>query len=261
MTGDGLADVVMISNGAISYLPNMGYGRPLQPLPTASSRCIWVWNGGNGWSPGAWLAAFPNTDYRSSVFASDIVGNGCTCLCVADSALGVTRMKFVDLASGNKLYLLNGYSISTPEREFRGFGMADIWIDVDLSYGHGKMFINPQVHQKFWFFTGPADFDNRFKASSPSELSLPQHLLPELDSEQNHELYRALKGLESQQGIYMEGLKPSSTPITATEQAYEMLLIAAAREGRSGVSRVIPREALTHLCRKLPHQIQRSSIL
>ncbi|KAF5613092.1 insecticidal toxin complex [Fusarium tjaetaba] len=315
MTGDGLADIVLISNGAVSYWPNMGYGRfgkevlmknapffesrdlfnrsrlhlldadgcgttDLVYLPADGGAMIYYNLAGNGWSHGALLAAFPNTDYRSSVFASDIVGNGCTCLCVADSVSGVTEMKYVDLAGGNKPYLLKGYSngfgsvttvtyqssfkyylddersgqpwstkLPFPVHCVKQLGVVDEIAQTKTTktyaYRDGKLFKKPQVHERFWFFTGSVDFETGFSASAPGELSLTPYLLPDLDSEQCHEVYRALKGLEYRQETYMEGLKSSSTAITATEQAYEVLPIIAAREGRSGVSRVVPRETLT----------------
>jgi RHS repeat-associated protein len=115
MTGDGLADLVLVSNGSISYWPNMGYGKfgrqtfmqnsPLFDdtdqfsmsrlvladvdgagttdilyLPARGGVDIYYNCFGDSWTDVARVDCLPAIDNISSVSAIDILGNGTSCL-------------------------------------------------------------------------------------------------------------------------------------------------------------------------------------
>jgi RHS repeat-associated protein len=71
---------------------------------------IYINESGNGWSPdlGRELPSFPRSDHLSSVQLIDLLGNGTACLVWSTSLPGAERtsMKYVDLMSGQKPYLL-----------------------------------------------------------------------------------------------------------------------------------------------------------
>jgi RHS repeat-associated protein len=115
MIGDGLADLVLVSNGAISYWPNLGYGRfgrqtvmqnsPLFDdtdqfsmsrlvladvdgtgttdilyLPARGGVDIYYNCFGDSWADVTRVNCLPAIDNISSVSAIDILGNGTSCL-------------------------------------------------------------------------------------------------------------------------------------------------------------------------------------
>ncbi|KAG8532348.1 uncharacterized protein KY384_002833 [Bacidia gigantensis] len=144
MTGDGLSDIVSISNGLISYWPNLGYGRfgdeivmmnsPVFDLADrfttermrladvdGSGTCdiiyfpqrggaIWYANqSGNDWAGGQAIANFPFLQSLDSVSVVDLLGNGTSCLvwCGSGQTTGRPTFHFVDLTKGLKPHLLS----------------------------------------------------------------------------------------------------------------------------------------------------------
>ncbi|KAF3937441.1 hypothetical protein ABW19_dt0208927 [Dactylella cylindrospora] len=145
MSGDGLVDLVQISNGRISYWPNIGYGSfgkeilmnnspffdgdsfnisrvklgdidgsgttDLIYLPASGGAHVYFNEAGNSWSSRNTINAFPSLDSTSSVFLLDLLGNGTSCLCW--SGPGTTEpnsLLYLDLMKGVKPNLLVGYS-------------------------------------------------------------------------------------------------------------------------------------------------------
>ena len=114
MSGDGLADLVRIENGAVCYWPSLGYGRFGRPVTMddaprfdsderfdpASLRLadvdgsgttdlihlgadgvrIHLNRGGDGWAPPVLLPGLPPADVGTAVDAVDLLGSGTTCL-------------------------------------------------------------------------------------------------------------------------------------------------------------------------------------
>jgi RHS repeat-associated protein len=142
MTGDGLTDIVRIRRGEVCYWPNRGYGgfgpkvtmddAPVFDLPdlfdprrirladtdgSGTADIIYVGSdrvslyanqSGNAWSSARHLDQFPATDDLTALAAIDLKGNGTACL-VWSSALpadGRRPMRYVELMSGQKPYLL-----------------------------------------------------------------------------------------------------------------------------------------------------------
>lgn len=146
MSGDGLDDIVQISDGAISYWPNLGYGRfggeitmsnapvfdragfdparlqladldgsgttDMIYLPPGGGATFYYNNAGNGWSKEHVNMAFPETPSSSSAFTIDLFGRGTSCLCTWGSNIpsSPSRLHFVDLAGGTKPNLLTSYT-------------------------------------------------------------------------------------------------------------------------------------------------------
>ena len=138
MSGDGLADIVRIRNGEVSYWPNLGYGRfgikvtmdnaPWFEAPDIfnqrrivladidgsgttdilylSSEGVQVYfnQSGNGWSAEQVLRSFPPIDSVASVTALDLLGNGTACLVWSSPLPGNGRrvMRYIDLMGGQK---------------------------------------------------------------------------------------------------------------------------------------------------------------
>ena len=141
MTGDGLVDLVRIKNGAISYFPNLGYGRfgPLVQMSHAphfappdryeparvrladvdgsgpsdviyiDERGVHVWfnEAGNALSAATTLAVFPDHSAISTVDVVDMLGSGTPCLVWSTPLQGKPpRVRYVDLLASTKPHLL-----------------------------------------------------------------------------------------------------------------------------------------------------------
>jgi RHS repeat-associated protein len=141
MSGDGMVDIVKISNGSISYWPNMGYGRfgemvSMKNAPhfdrpdlfnpsqlrladvdgTGSTDIIYLGStgtkyfknkAGNGWSEAVDIPYYPLTAKSSNTEVADLFGNGTSCLLWNTALPGkVQRMQYIELTSGIKPYLL-----------------------------------------------------------------------------------------------------------------------------------------------------------
>jgi RHS repeat-associated protein len=142
MSGDGLADIVRITDGEVCYWPNLGYGRfgrkvtmddapVLEPpelfdprrvrladtdgsgtadLIYLGSDAVRVYlNGcGNGWSDVRVLSDAPATGGATSVTVGDLLGHGTACL-IWSSALpadAAEPVRYLDLMGGVKPHLL-----------------------------------------------------------------------------------------------------------------------------------------------------------
>jgi RHS repeat-associated protein len=142
LSGDGLADIVRIRNGEVSYWPNLGHARfgakitmdnapwfdhPDQFDPerirladidgSGTTDIIYLHRdgihlyfnqSGNAWSNETGLPAFPSTDNAANVVATDLLGNGTACL-VWSSPLAANTgspMRYVNLMGGSKPHLL-----------------------------------------------------------------------------------------------------------------------------------------------------------
>ncbi|KAF3922975.1 hypothetical protein ABW20_dc0102625 [Dactylellina cionopaga] len=145
MSGDGLADLVQISNGKVSYWPNLGYGRfgserlmmnspvfdgcnfdptrlrigdidgsgttDLIYLPAGGGAHVYFNEAGNSWTTKNTIRAFPNFDSTSSVYLLDLLSNGTSCLCWnGPGTAQPNSILYLDLMSGIKPNLLVGYS-------------------------------------------------------------------------------------------------------------------------------------------------------
>ncbi|ETS87117.1 hypothetical protein PFICI_00945 [Pestalotiopsis fici W106-1] len=151
VTGDGLTDIVKVSNGSISYCPNLGHGRfgselsmsnpplfdsddqfsferlnlldidgsgttDLLYLTADGGINIYFNQCGNEWSDKLSLDCFVRTDNLSSVFTLDLLGNGTSCLCWAGpdaAAPDELVISYLDLTGGVKPHLLKFWSTGT----------------------------------------------------------------------------------------------------------------------------------------------------
>lgn len=152
MTGDGLTDLVRITNGLVCYWPNLGYGRfgakvtmsnaPVFIYPDiynpvyisladitgsgvadlvyiGDGTCkIWLNLSGNGWSDPVQVSPLPATDLLSKIAVVDFLGNGTACL-VWSSPLpqhSGAPVRYIDLMGSKKPFLLkssdNGMGLS-----------------------------------------------------------------------------------------------------------------------------------------------------
>jgi RHS repeat-associated protein len=149
MSGDGLADVLRIGNGQVSYCPNMGYGvfgakiamdnspvfdsddqflfsrlhlldldgsgtTDMVYLSPNGEATAYINFSGNSWSDGMPLGgSFPGLNNISSVFTLDLLGKGSSCLCWAGPDGPATDdlvIRYLDLSGGSKPYLLRSWS-------------------------------------------------------------------------------------------------------------------------------------------------------
>jgi RHS repeat-associated protein len=146
MSGDGLQDIVRITNGHVSYWPNLGYGSfghevsmglpcPLSQddtnftferlhlldvdgsgttdiiyLPPEGGANVFFNQSGNTFSAPLSIPQFPSISRLSSVFALDLLGKGTSCLCWAGPRGGngtdEVVINYLDLAAGGKPHLL-----------------------------------------------------------------------------------------------------------------------------------------------------------
>ncbi len=142
MSGDGLSDLVRVSNGEVAYWPNLGYGEfgpkiTMDEAPwfedpahfdarrvrladidgTGATDLIYLAKdgvrlfanqAGNRWGGEHRLSSFPQIDELASISTADLLGNGTACL-VWSSALPANSrrsMRYVDLMGGQKPHLL-----------------------------------------------------------------------------------------------------------------------------------------------------------
>ncbi|KAL8751966.1 MAG: hypothetical protein Q9184_005887 [Pyrenodesmia sp. 2 TL-2023] len=147
MSGDGLSDIVHVSNGLVVYWPNLGHGNfgskiAMDNPPrfdrddqftharvrladidgSGTTDILYVTPGGhakvyynqagNSWSSGSKIANFPQVDNLSSVFAMDLRGSGTSCLCWTGPAAdrSANSLFFLDLMNDQKPHLLTKYS-------------------------------------------------------------------------------------------------------------------------------------------------------
>lgn len=142
MTGDGLADLVRIRNGAVCYWPNLGHGRFGAPVTmrdspwfdtpdlfdlrrirladvdgsgctdivylAADGPRLYFNRTGSGWTPAVRLAGFPPIDNLASVAVVDLFGAGTACLVWSSPLAGDAgrALRYVDLMGGTKPHLL-----------------------------------------------------------------------------------------------------------------------------------------------------------
>ena len=142
MSGDGLTDLVRITNGEVSYWPNQGYGkfgpkvtmdnspwldqlnqfdpRRLHLVDTDGSGAadiiyhstngvqIYLNQSGNSWSSARQIPSVPPANPQTSLQTADLLGMGTTCLVWSSSLPSDARrsMKYIDLMNGQKPYLL-----------------------------------------------------------------------------------------------------------------------------------------------------------
>lgn len=146
MSGDGLTDLVYLSNRKISYWPNLGYGHfgedvimqntpaldrddqfsverirladvdgsgsyDILYLPGEGGADLYINLSGTGWSRVQKIAGFPWLNSLESVSVIDLLGNGTVCLCWSgyDRIAGKPAFRYMDLMGSQKPHLLSGY--------------------------------------------------------------------------------------------------------------------------------------------------------
>ncbi len=154
--GDGLRDLVRVTNGGVCYWPNLGHGHfgakvtmagaPVFDRPEAfdPKRILfadidgsgttdllyigrdgirfWFNQAGNSWSTAHELPELPATDSAASVSAVGILGTGTACLVWSTPLPGeqLARVRYIDLLAGRKPHLLesmnNGLGFETRLR-------------------------------------------------------------------------------------------------------------------------------------------------
>ena len=176
MTGDGLSDLVEVSNGKISYWPNLGYGLfgkevRMANSPVLDSRdqfsqmrvrlididgagvadLIYLLPGGgaklyynysgNAWSDPIFLSQVPEFDSLSSVFTLGLFGKGTSCLCWSGRcSIRSDRpgLSYMNLMGDTKPHLLRKYS--------NGFGY-----EVDIEYKPSTTFyLEDEAVSRLW---------------------------------------------------------------------------------------------------------------
>jgi RHS repeat-associated protein len=142
MSGDGLTDLVRISNGQVCYWPNLGYGRfgtkvTMDNAPWfdrtdqfdqqrvlladvdgsgltdliylhGDGVRVYLNQSGNQWSRAHDVPAFPRIDRETAVTVVDLLGNGTACLVWSSPLPGDARrsLRYIDLMGGSKPHLL-----------------------------------------------------------------------------------------------------------------------------------------------------------
>ncbi len=141
MSGDGLPDIVRITNGTLCYWPNLGYGRfgeivmmanpPHYEQPDrfnpsqirladvdgtgttdivyfgSTTTRYWKNQAGNSWSEAEEINNFPQVDSMANAEVVDLFGNGTSCLIWSSKRPSQSRkMRYLELTSGIKPYLM-----------------------------------------------------------------------------------------------------------------------------------------------------------
>ena len=141
MTGDGLADIVRIRQGNVSYWPNLGHGKFGAKITMASSPWmapeglfdarrirladldgsgttdlvyfddegvrVWSNQAGNSWGPATRVGRFPNAEL-GSVSVLDLLGTGTACVVWSSTLPGTASqpVRFIDVLGSKKPHLL-----------------------------------------------------------------------------------------------------------------------------------------------------------
>lgn len=153
MSGDGMADIVRISNGEVCYWSNMGYGRfsakvtmhnsPIFDTPdmfnpsyiqladisgTGATDIIYFGKNkfnaylnfsGNSWSKVEGIDPFFPTEQPNKITITDLLGNGTACIVWSSEmpAYSATPMRFINLMGGKKPHIMvsheNGFGKKT----------------------------------------------------------------------------------------------------------------------------------------------------
>jgi len=164
-TGDGLSDVVLIQNGAISYWPNHGYGKfgrrvnmanaPVFDQPDqfdfarlrvadidgsgipdllylkGSQTRFWINQSGNSWSSEQSLTSVPPSHQMSDVGLMDLFGNGTSCLVWSSSspADATAPWRYILLMTERDLAQVDVSTV--PETMLTGIPLSsDGWADL-----------------------------------------------------------------------------------------------------------------------------------
>lgn len=144
-TGDGLTDIIRLSNTKVSYWPNLGHGNfgievlmdncpvfdsdgnfstqririldvdgsgtadLLYLMPTGGAMVYYNYCG-NSWSNGVLVENFPMIDKLSNVFTTDLLGNGTSCLCwTGPQGNEDFTISYLNLGGEVKPHLLNSW--------------------------------------------------------------------------------------------------------------------------------------------------------
>ncbi len=143
MSGDGLADIVLITYSSVSYYPNLGYGKfgakvsmqmngafdSLTEFSTANIYLadidgsgttdivytgngniqVWFNQSGNQLSePSQFFNPFPQIDNQSRILFIDLLGNGTSCLVWSSSlpSYSDTPLRYIDMMGGRKPHIM-----------------------------------------------------------------------------------------------------------------------------------------------------------
>ncbi len=145
INGDGMTDLVRITNGEVCYWPNMGYGRfgakvtmanapvfaardsynpvyitladisgtgAADIIYTGENTCkAWINLSGNAFSAAHEINPLPGTDTLSKISIVDFLGNGTACIVWSSSspAHAHAPIRYIDLMGGRKPHLLERY--------------------------------------------------------------------------------------------------------------------------------------------------------
>ncbi|KAF3916507.1 hypothetical protein ABW20_dc0101243 [Dactylellina cionopaga] len=146
MSGDGLIDIIHVSDGKISYWPNLGYGlfgdevsmsnapsfkiggaqlglperlrlmdidgsgtTDILYFPPEGGAVVYYNLSGNSWSRSFPITQCPNLDTSFKIFTLDLLGSGTACLCWTDPQEQGAVINYIDLMKGRKPHLLIGY--------------------------------------------------------------------------------------------------------------------------------------------------------
>ena len=170
MSGDGLSDLVRIRNGEVSYWPNLGWGRfgpkvlmanaPLFDYPEQFDQkrirlCdvdgsgttdiiylgdrarLWFNECGNRFSDPQALPALPEVTSLVHVMPVDLMGNGTSCLVwsSSDPADAARPMRYIDLMSGIKPFLLNSMTNNLGLETRMTYATSTKWYLEDAAAG------------------------------------------------------------------------------------------------------------------------------
>lgn len=194
----------------------------------------------------------------------------------------VERVETCDHISGNRFVSRYAYHhgyFDGEEREFRGFGMVEEWDSAEFhpedpaATNTSAAWKVPPVRTKTWFHTGAYDRhraishqlardyfgapqdEAAFQSWASTQL-LDDTLLPDLalDTDEEREAVRALKGMLLRQEVYADdaplGSPPdvverSRTPYSITEQNFTIRCVQPQMGNRHGVFFTHPREVIT----------------
>lgn len=198
----------------------------------------------------------------------------------------VTRVEVHDGVTDTRLVTRYAYHhgyYDGDEREFHGFGMVEQWDSETFADTTGAGIFDtspsgveqdlrlPPVHTKTWFHTGVyRDRDNisrrlasEYYSNDAQATPLPDTQLPTgLNTQEERELCRALKGKILRQEVYADDATPASAhPYTVTEHTYQLRLVQPLAANRHAAVYAYEAEAVSYQYERKPNDPRMSHLL
>jgi hypothetical protein len=134
------------------------------------------------------------------------------------------------------------------EKEFRGFGMVEMWTSEDVSILlNRRCFARPISYMKTWYHTGAKEMDLKAPDADTYTRGRLQSAIPlNLDNRQYYDVIRAMKGKTLRTEVYGHDQSDvASIPYAITESSYNVFLKGDTKSDETPMFSIYARETFT----------------